>query len=1225
MKISAQAFNIGHHDQSGEIEKINALNGGAQSFGGPIVVPGGAWPLNAEFVRQGPDLLISGHDGESFVVRDYFFRESAADIQTEGGAVLPGAIVERLTGPLAPGQFAQTNNEAESDIVGRVETVLGNATALRVDGTQVELTAGDPIMAGDVLQTAAEASLGVVFADKTTMSLGEEGRLVVDDFVYDPQANAGGMSINIVQGVFTFVSGEIAKIGPDTMTVYTPVATVGIRGTKVAGRAAAEGEQNTISLLPNEDGTVGVIAVGNQSGAAPQILTNAGATTTVNSQFQAPAPQIVYSQAQIQQQYGNALQTLDAAQQSVQTRQENQPDQSGDQQGEAAPGEGEGAETEQEASGTPEPEGEGVSEEEQAARDAADAAARDGETPEGALEAAIEAAADRALAEGASPEEVAEAEAEARDAYNEALANGESPEAALEAAMASVGEAEFSQLAAGAPGGQEEDAPSNVQLGRGGPGNEGQEEVLGAAESAAETALAEGASEEEAFNAAVQAAMDAAIARGEDPAVAERIAADVREAYADAIESGVEIGAAMQLAFNTAGEEDRGFGDPLAPLSPGGGDDVIALGPLGGPDGVYGSFFGGQDYFSRTLGPELGSDFGVLAPLIFDAPEFDPIFDNADAEDDQNNIISTANDDVVFTETITLTDAGGPFEGTSGNTEFIFDQNTYGSGSAPVVVTDLGGGSDRVTFENLDGVAIRMGELSSDTNFIQVDIFNSGGSVSANTLSAGGGAHELHLSRDIEDLQGSLSGLNSGVIIKNALETSGSETAFILAGTSSDDTLNLNVTDAVGALIFGRGGNDTINLTGASTDHLMFGGAGTDTVDYSNMITFNGMAQIVLLDFNSGAISVTHTDSKDTFSGIESVIASTKDDFLVFEGANATGGFQTVSGGSGTDRLIFEGGISSAATINGGNDADIFLFTDLPSSAITIGDFTTTSDSLVFNLNGGKFLGHDGIGGLSSGNFINASSAGDSDDFFIYDGNDLFYDADGIGSASAQIKVATVGASLAIGDIKFADVQDVSGSVTATINTSSNVDNVVIASDTADVITLSGLTEAGDVFDGGDGSDTLNLDNGANTITVFETETVNGGSGVDQLTLFGLGGSAVTGGSGGDTITLSGGSDIIRYGQTSEGSDTVNGFVSDTDFFAFNGTNFVASNSSGILDANAFVSGSGAVAADADDRFIFDTSTNVLSFDDDGIGGNAAVVIATLDNSSLQNTDITFF
>jgi len=43
------------------------------------------------------------------------------------------------------------------------------------------------------------------------------------------------------------------------MTVTTPVATIGIRGTKVAGRAAQEGAQNTISLLPETD------AQGNQS------------------------------------------------------------------------------------------------------------------------------------------------------------------------------------------------------------------------------------------------------------------------------------------------------------------------------------------------------------------------------------------------------------------------------------------------------------------------------------------------------------------------------------------------------------------------------------------------------------------------------------------------------------------------------------------------------------------------------------------------------------------------------------------------------------------------------------------------------------------------------------------------------------------------------------------------------------------------------------------------
>ena len=42
---------------------------------------------------------------------------------------------------------------------------------------------------------------------------------------------------------------------------------------KVAGKIIAESEANTISLLPNDDGTAVVIAVGSQSGVAPQILT----------------------------------------------------------------------------------------------------------------------------------------------------------------------------------------------------------------------------------------------------------------------------------------------------------------------------------------------------------------------------------------------------------------------------------------------------------------------------------------------------------------------------------------------------------------------------------------------------------------------------------------------------------------------------------------------------------------------------------------------------------------------------------------------------------------------------------------------------------------------------------------------------------------------------------------------------------------------------------------
>ena len=52
--------------------------------------------------------------------------------------------------------------------------------------------------------------------------------MLIDDFVCDPQVNGGGMDINIVHGGFTLFSSEIAKVGPDVMKVYLPVATGGI-------------------------------------------------------------------------------------------------------------------------------------------------------------------------------------------------------------------------------------------------------------------------------------------------------------------------------------------------------------------------------------------------------------------------------------------------------------------------------------------------------------------------------------------------------------------------------------------------------------------------------------------------------------------------------------------------------------------------------------------------------------------------------------------------------------------------------------------------------------------------------------------------------------------------------------------------------------------------------------------------------------------------------------
>ena len=77
-----------------------------------------------------------------------------------------------------------------------------------------------------MLETGSGAAVGVLFGDGTTFSLGENGRMALDQLIYDPESGEGTASYSVVQGVFSFVSGAISKSGPDQMVVQMPVATI---------------------------------------------------------------------------------------------------------------------------------------------------------------------------------------------------------------------------------------------------------------------------------------------------------------------------------------------------------------------------------------------------------------------------------------------------------------------------------------------------------------------------------------------------------------------------------------------------------------------------------------------------------------------------------------------------------------------------------------------------------------------------------------------------------------------------------------------------------------------------------------------------------------------------------------------------------------------------------------------------------------------------------------
>ena len=264
--------------------------------------------MHADFFRSGPDLLIIGENGEQVLVRGYFTLANPPALVSEGGLSLSGKIVGHLAGPVAPGQYAQTGDGGLTDPIGQITTLTGVVEIVRVDGVRETVTEGGSVYQGDVVITGEDGAIEIEFADQSMFSLGGDGRMVLDEMIYDPAEQKGSMGLGVVSGTFSFISGQIAKTSPDAMTLETPVATIGIRGTTIAGSVGGEGTENSISLLADADGHVGEAVISNAAGTV--VISQAGATVTMTSLNQAPPPPVIRSPEEIANTYGNVVTNL---------------------------------------------------------------------------------------------------------------------------------------------------------------------------------------------------------------------------------------------------------------------------------------------------------------------------------------------------------------------------------------------------------------------------------------------------------------------------------------------------------------------------------------------------------------------------------------------------------------------------------------------------------------------------------------------------------------------------------------------------------------------------------------------------------------------------------------------------------------------------------------------------------------------------------------------------
>jgi hypothetical protein len=168
---------------------------------------------------------------------------------------------------------------AAQDAIGTVSRIQGEASGTRNGATRA-LAPNSAVFLNETVATGETARLEVTFTDNTRLTLGEKAKLTLDNYVYDSATGRGTIKFGLL-GAFRFVSGQVSKLASAEVSVTTPVAIVGIRGTEFWG-GPIDGQALGVFLI---EGSVSV-----SNGAGQQILNLPGQGTNIAAPGAAPGP-----------------------------------------------------------------------------------------------------------------------------------------------------------------------------------------------------------------------------------------------------------------------------------------------------------------------------------------------------------------------------------------------------------------------------------------------------------------------------------------------------------------------------------------------------------------------------------------------------------------------------------------------------------------------------------------------------------------------------------------------------------------------------------------------------------------------------------------------------------------------------------------------------------------------------------------------------------------------
>jgi hypothetical protein len=172
--------------------------------------------------------------------------------------------------------------------VGIVSRMQGEASGM-LGGATLPLSPSASVFLNEIISTGEAARLEVTFTDSTRLTLGEKAKLTLGTYVYNPAAGRGTIRFALL-GAIRFVSGKLSKLATSRVSLTTPVAVVGIRGTEFF---AGPIDDQALGVLLIE----GAVSVSNTAGQ--RILNRPGQGTNIAAPGAAPGPVTIWPAAKV--------------------------------------------------------------------------------------------------------------------------------------------------------------------------------------------------------------------------------------------------------------------------------------------------------------------------------------------------------------------------------------------------------------------------------------------------------------------------------------------------------------------------------------------------------------------------------------------------------------------------------------------------------------------------------------------------------------------------------------------------------------------------------------------------------------------------------------------------------------------------------------------------------------------------------------------------------------